>query len=333
MAIYVDILQNGTNSHGVTVDDFNAFATDFLENGVVGAITNTAGVSPATGAFALNAQGTPDMTLACTAGVAYVLGTPTSGVSQRLRVKMDANQNVTIASNATGGTRYDWVYIKLDADKMKDPAVDASDVATLVTSRSTSASTDNGTPPTFGYNIAVVTVANGAVAIANASVSDKRQQIIPVADASIMNEKLSTTAGEPGGAWKAWTPTFANFTKDTSTISAYYTQIGKTVIARLHVVLAGASVAMGSNPTFTLPVTAIAYPTSANANVLGMLQILDATAGYYQGITVYATTTTALMQCQLADQTNLRTGAITNLVPMTWAATDEFATTIMYEAA
>ena len=173
-AIFVDILQGGTNSHGVTVDDFNGVATDILSDGVVGAITNTAGVSPATGAFAVNEQGTPDMTVAVTNGNAYVTGTPTSGVSQRLRVQLDASENVTIASNSTGGTRYDWIYIKLDADKMKDPAATANDVATLVASRSTSASTDNGTPPTYGFCIAVVTVANSATSIANASIADKR---------------------------------------------------------------------------------------------------------------------------------------------------------------
>lgn len=173
-ALYVDILQGGTNSHGVTVDDFNAFNTDFLSDGVVGSIGNSSGVAPMTGAFAVNAQGTPDMTLAVTSGKAYILGTPTSGVSQRVRVLMDANANVTISSNSTGGTRYDWIYIKLDPDKMKDPDVNASDVATLVVSRSTSATTDNGTPPTYGLNIAVVTVANGASSITNTSVKDKR---------------------------------------------------------------------------------------------------------------------------------------------------------------
>jgi hypothetical protein len=174
MSIFTDILQAGTNSHGVTVDDFNAIATDFLSDGIVGAITNTAGVAPTTGGFACNAQAVPNMSVAVTLGKAYVTGTPTDGVSQRVRVNMDSAENVTISNNTTGGTRYDWVYLKLDPAKMKDPAVSANDVATLVTSRSTSASTDNGTPPTYGYLIAVVTVANGASSIANSTVSDKR---------------------------------------------------------------------------------------------------------------------------------------------------------------
>lgn len=206
MSIFVEILQDGTNGHGVTVEDFNAIATDFLSDGVVGAITNTAGVAPATGAFAVNASS--NMTLAVTAGKAYVTGTPTSGVSQRVRVNMDANQNVTIASNSTGGTRYDWIYIKLDPDKMKDPSATADDVATLVTSRSTSSSTDNGTPPTFGYCIAKVTVANGASSIANGSITDARgyidlatekdfvkavnRQNLPGTNATVSNQLIQT---------------------------------------------------------------------------------------------------------------------------------------------
>lgn len=174
MSITVGILQGGTNSHETSSEEVNAIATDFVNESVVGTITNTSGVAPATGGFAVNAQSTPDMTVAVSAGTAYVTGTPTSGNSQTFRVKNSASANVTISANSTGGTRYDWVYISLDADALKDPASDASDVATLVTSRSTSASTDNGTPPTYGYNIAVVTVANGASSITNGNITDKR---------------------------------------------------------------------------------------------------------------------------------------------------------------
>lgn len=174
MSILVDILQYGSGSHTTSSEAANALATDLMSDGVVGAITNTAGVAPETGAFAVNAQGTPDTTVAVTAGVLYATGTPTSQGSQRLRVKLTANQNITIAANATGSTRYDWIYIKLDPTNMANPNTAADNVATLVTSRSTSSATDNGTPPTYGYCIAVVTVANGFVTITNGTIADKR---------------------------------------------------------------------------------------------------------------------------------------------------------------
>src|SRR5690242_15593287 len=106
MSITVSILQGGTNSHATTSEEVNYRSTDFTPQGVVGAITNTSGVAPATGAFATNAQGTPNMTVAVSAGTAYVTATPTSGNSQTLRVKNSASANVTISANSTGGTRF-----------------------------------------------------------------------------------------------------------------------------------------------------------------------------------------------------------------------------------
>ena len=170
----VSVVTGGSNSHQTSSAEINGIATDFLSQGVVGAITATSGVAPTTGAFAVNAIGTPNMSVRVTNGVAYVTATPTGGTSQTFRVTMDATEDVTIAANATGGTRYDWVYIKLDADKLVNPAVDASDVVTLTASRSTSSATDNGTPPTYGYCLAVVTVSNGASSITNSNITDSR---------------------------------------------------------------------------------------------------------------------------------------------------------------
>lgn len=196
MAITVSVLQGGANSHETTSEEVNFLATDLMSNGVVGVLTNTSGVAPATGGFAVNAQGTPDMTVAVSAGVAYVTATPTSGNSQRLRVKNSASSNVTISANSTGGTRYDWLYIKIDPDKAKDPNSGASDVATLVTSRSTSNTTDNGTPPTYGTLIAVVTVANAASSITNGNITDWRVRAVAVGGINDTNgnEILKVTA-------------------------------------------------------------------------------------------------------------------------------------------
>jgi len=174
MSITTSVLKGTTNSYETTSEMFNASATDVLSAGVIGAFTNTSGVAPSTGAFAVNAQATPDMTVAVTSGIAYVTATPTSQSSQLLRVNMSANQNVTIAANSTGGTRYDWVYLKVDPTLADAPNASGTDATTLVTSRSTSSTTDNGTPPTYGLVIAVVTVVNGASSIANGSITDSR---------------------------------------------------------------------------------------------------------------------------------------------------------------
>jgi hypothetical protein len=106
--------------------------------------------------------------------VAYVDGTPSSQGEQTFRVKNSASSNVTISANSSGSTKYDWLYIKLDATTLNNPNSAGDNVATLVTSRSSSSSADDGTPPTYGYCIAVITVANGATSITNGNIRDER---------------------------------------------------------------------------------------------------------------------------------------------------------------
>jgi hypothetical protein len=114
------------------------------------------------------------MTTAVSAGVAYVTATPSGQASQTLRVYNNATANVTHAANSSGSTKYDWIYIKIDAANAAAPNTAGDNVATLVASRSSSASSDDGTPPTYGYPIAVVTVANGASSITNGNIADSR---------------------------------------------------------------------------------------------------------------------------------------------------------------
>ena len=176
MSLLTGILTGGSNSHETTSEEANALATDFVGEGVVGTLTNTSGVAPATGGFAVNAQATPDMTVAVSAGVAYVQATPSSQGSQSLRVKNTASANVTISANSSGSTKYDWLYLQVDATNAADPNTAGDDVATLTTSRSSSASADDGTPPTYGIHIATITVSNGASSITNANIADFRVQ-------------------------------------------------------------------------------------------------------------------------------------------------------------
>lgn len=177
MAIVASILTGGSNNHQTTSEEANAVYTDFVSEGIVGSVGNTSGVAPATGGFAVNAQGTPAMAVDVSAGVAYVTGTPSSQNSQTFRVKNSATTSATISANSSGSTKYDWVYIKLDATKLNTPNTAGDDVATIVTSRSSSASSDDGTPPTYGYPLAVVTVANGASTITNGNIRDIRTRV------------------------------------------------------------------------------------------------------------------------------------------------------------
>lgn len=193
MAITVSILPGGSNNHTESSANANAVATDFISAGVVGTTTNTSGVSPSTGAFAVNAQSTPNMTVRITQGVAYGQVTPTAGVSQVVRVYMDAFQDVAIATNASG---FDWVYIKIDPTLAANPDVSATTVGTLVTTHSTSNSVDNsGSAPTYGVNIAVV--ASQTTSITNGVITDKRTQAGALAKQVVSNGVTPLAIGKP----------------------------------------------------------------------------------------------------------------------------------------
>lgn len=198
MTLYTSLLAAGTNSHAESSENANADATDLISPGVHGVITNTSGVAPMTGDFAVNAQASPNMTVAVSSGIARVTATPSSQNSQSLRVRNSASANVTISANSSGSTKYDWLYVQVDATKAANPASDASDVATLVTSRSSSSTTDNGTPPTYGTLLAIITVANGASSITNSNIADKRVRLAAVGGVNDENGnevvKVSATA-------------------------------------------------------------------------------------------------------------------------------------------
>lgn len=182
-SIITSIVTGGTNSHATVSEEVNAYATDFITPGVVGSFTNTAGVSPSTGSFAVNQDSSADMGVTITGSgnttnsqaLAYITGQATSQNTQVFRARMSTNYtSYTINANSSGVTKYDWIYLSFSPTYGANPDSAADDVITLYTSRSTSSSADNGSPPTYGLLLAVVTVANGASSIVNANISDRR---------------------------------------------------------------------------------------------------------------------------------------------------------------
>ena len=69
-------------------------------------------------------------------------------------------------------------------------------------------------------------------------------------DATITNAKLSTTAGELGGAWLPYTPSPTGYSGTPTVTAARYHQMGKTVELDYHVTGTSNSTSAG----FTLPV-------------------------------------------------------------------------------
>lgn len=133
-------------------------------------------------------------------------------------------------------------------------------------------------------------------------------------------------------AWTSWTPTWTGITKGGATVTAYYTQVGKTVFCRVRFIF-GSGTVMTSTPVFTLPVTAATiYGTIQN--VLGVCYIEDlATAAYWGNVRNTSTTTGGIYPNETVSFSYVANGAISTTVPMTWATGDYLETNFFYEAA
>lgn len=330
MSIYTNTLTGGSSNHETTSETANQVQTDFVAEGVVGAITNTSGVAPATGALAVNAQGSPNMTVAVTAGVAYVTATPSGQASQALRVYNNASANVTIAANSSGSTKYDWVYLSVSAANAANPNSAGDNVTTLTTSRSSSASADDGTPPTYGYPLAVVTVANAASSITNGNITDIRTRSGAVSgDATILPYQFvgQTADSSTTWAWRSWTPTYVNITVGNGTVVAKYRQIGKNIEFRYKLTF-GSTTSISTAPTVTLPVTAA---SDATGFFVGDGAQTVGASGVSQGGTVYILTTTTMRPVSI--NTNGVYIDITATSPFSFTTTDSIQMSGKYEAA
>lgn len=189
-SIISSVVTGGSNSAQTVSEELNAYATDFVNQGVWGTITLGAGSTAGTGSFAVSQDASPDMGVTVASGVAYVAGTPSGQDAQVLRARMTTNYtSYTITANSSGSTKYDWIYLSLSSSNANNPSSAKDNVITLYTSRSSSNSSDNGTPPTYGILLAVVTVANGASSITNSNISDRRTQ------ASLSSVNSGSTTG------------------------------------------------------------------------------------------------------------------------------------------
>lgn len=180
MTTIVHFSTAGDNNMPTSSENANLYHTDFLGiDGVNGEITNPASGAD-TGSMAVVAQGTPDMTVAVSAGQAYVTATPTGEAERRVRVNLSSSTNVTIAANSTGSTKYDLVYIKLPADTLADPPATGNWTEnTVYLTERMSSSGQTLTDTTNTLLLAEVTVTDGETAIANDEITDKRWQTAP----------------------------------------------------------------------------------------------------------------------------------------------------------
>lgn len=133
---------------------------------------------------------------------------------------------------------------------------------------------------------------------------------------NIDNTNFSTISGEPGGAWKSFTPSWTNITVGNSTINeGYYTQIGKTVIFYVRFALGSTSAVTGS-VTLSLPVAKAS--TLNNATPIGLVRMNDVGTAIYTGQITAAGTVTGVG----ASGTYATEAFLAATVPFTWATND-----------
>jgi hypothetical protein len=154
--------------------------------------------------------------------------------------------------------------------------------------------------------------------------------------AKVANANLSTTAGDVGGAWLAWTPTLSGRLNDAKwTKACKYTQIGKTIYFRLYLVSNNATPMDGgaTDAIFSLPVTSVSI--AAQVPVIGQAGFLDPGTARYTGWVEYNSTTTARVRYIDTAAVTASGGdnSITSTLPITWTTSDEIYCQGTYEAA
>jgi hypothetical protein len=155
-----------------------------------------------------------------------------------------------------------------------------------------------------------------------------------IANAAITLPYYSYQANPQGYPnWFAYTPTWTNVTIGDATVVGRFNMVSKIVNFRLSVVW-GAGTSASGTQTFTLPVTSIAYASSATW-IIGHGTILDAATLEYFCDVSYASTTLAELKTINASTTmaSFTANAVNATVPMTWTTSDAFAVSGSYEAA
>lgn len=299
--------------------------------------------------FVVAQQGTPAMGIQIGIGSAFI----PSGNNYPYHVFSDAAENLTLNTADGSNPRYDMILAYVDLATVS--STNPNNPNALKYTKATGTPAGSPSEPNAAAMqsavgsgnpyiiLARVTVAAGASTITNANVVDRRTMAklgVPLADDALTNAQLKTGAGEPGGIWNSWTPTMTNFTVGTggsAGITAAYKQIGKTVFFRIQGKLGTSGMSVGGQIKFTLPVTAVAAPTSVDgtfAQGFGVVWYFDhATNLFGGGLQRISTTEVNLVVSRATDTYVQPSAATSGSVPMNWGANDSFYASGYYEAA
>ena len=179
---------------------------------------------------------------------------------------------------------------------------------------------------TQGANIAAVV--NGNIEADN--LASNAVTTAKIADASVTNAKFNTAAGELGGEWQDWTPTYTNLAGGTLNY-AKYTKVGKTIEFRFKYTLGGAGISGG---------VTVSVPSNLNAGMVASNETINASVlytnngvGSFPGVVRWASSSTISLFASNASATYTSTTNTSSSVPFTWGTGDILSVAGSYEAA
>jgi hypothetical protein len=152
-------------------------------------------------------------------------------------------------------------------------------------------------------------------------------------NAAINPTKIAGGVAGMFGAWPSWSPTWANLTLGNAVQAFEYIQVGKTVLYRGYITL-GSTSAVGTGPTFTLPVNAkdTGKGTASGAPEIGLVYMERNSVANFQGLITLASVSTGALSVFNVSGTYLTLSAVTASVPFAFAAGDEIRIRGFYEA-
>jgi hypothetical protein len=211
------------------------------------------------------------------------------------------------------------------SDETGSGAAVFANTPTLITPK---VDTINESTPANGVTIDGLNIKDNALNTNNSVVTAN------ITDASVTAPKMNNSGTwNSSWAWQSWVPTWTNLTIGNAVVTAKYTQVGKTAMGFIKVVLGSTSSVTGA-ATFSAPATAASQYGTGAYNVIGSGYSEDAgvAASNIAGAFNASTTVISLMTLNAAG-TYANLLPISGTVPFSWGTSDFFNFAFMYEVA
>jgi hypothetical protein len=313
------------------------------------------GVGRGTTELKVQEKGTPDMSVDVLAGHCWIDGTENAnqGVYHGYN---DATKNLAISAAHATLARKDLVVAKVQ-DAAYSGGTNAWSLA--VVTGTPAGSPAEPTVPANAIVLALVDVAALAASIVNANITDRRRRACALGGRVVCTSSSRPTTGlfeglgifetdtdkeltydgaawveeDALGAWESWTPTLANLTLGNGTVGAKFRRQGRTIHYHFRFTL-GSTSAVGTAPTFSLPVAVSSNYIVQLQTHLGLATYRDDSTGvYYQGYVGLSTASVVELVTWLSSGTYPTLAQVQAGTPITWTTSDVIFVSGTYEAA